>query len=469
LISLIALIVIYSHNNFLFILEINWLIKILISFSLDRWSLCFFFTILSISGVIYFYTIEYLSRIMFFLRFNFILTFFILSMVILIFSNNLIFIIISWDILGISSYFLIIFYHNNNCLNSGIITLMTNRLGDIGLIFIIIIIIYLKSWKLFSYNRFIKYYFYLLIVVFIISCCTKRASLPFSAWLPLAMAAPTPVSSLVHSSTLVTAGIYLIIRFFYLKFFKYLKIFFFLGFLTNFIAGITRIKETNIKKIVALSTLSQLGVIIVIFSSYFISICFFHLICHAFFKALLFIAIGIVIHWSMDNQFKIKIFLIYNNYWILIILYVTLINLCSLPFLAGFYSKDFFLLYFLSYNNFNRIYIIRIFFLIFFTIIYSFNIVNLIVIQKHSILFIKNKKRYVYSSSLINIFFYSLFIGFFISWNFFYFEEFCYLTPNWSIIIFTINASLVYFLINKKQNSFLKKKIIINFFLKYGS
>lgn len=168
----------------------------------------------------------------------------------------------------------------------------------------------------------------------------------------------------------------------------------------------------------------------------------------------------------MDNQFKIKIFLIYNNYWILIILYVTLINLCSLPFLAGFYSKDFFLLYFLSYNNFNRIYIIRIFFLIFFTIIYSFNIVNLIVIQKHSILFIKNKKRYVYSSSLINIFFYSLFIGFFISWNFFYFEEFCYLTPNWSIIIFTINASLVYFLINKKQNSFLKKKNYYQLFSK---
>merc|ERR1712018_1095011 len=124
-----------------------------------------------------------------------------------------------------------------------------------------------------------------------------------SAWLPAAIAAPTPVSALVHSSTLVTAGVYLLIRIniiiIEINFRKYL---FLIGILTIVIAGITAIIEIDMKKIIALSTLSQLGVIIIILGSGNPILSFFHLISHAFFKAILFMCAGLIIHNIKDYQ-----------------------------------------------------------------------------------------------------------------------------------------------------------------------
>jgi len=134
--------------------------------------------------------------------------------------------------------------------------------------------------------------------VIIVGCITKRAQIPFSAWLPAAIAAPSPVSALVHSSTLVTAGVYVLVRFsgsisggWYL----------FLGVvsrLTILISAIRAVFEPDVKKVVALSTLSQLGVIILAVSVGAIRVCFFHLISHALFKALIFLCVGRVIHFS---------------------------------------------------------------------------------------------------------------------------------------------------------------------------
>merc|ERR1712142_1132893 len=182
----------------------------------------------------------------------------------------------------------------------------------------------------------------ILIYLIIISACTKRAQIPFSAWLPAAIAAPTPVSALVHSSTLVTAGIYLLIRINLIIIeinINYILLI--IGIITIIMSGITAIIEIDIKKIIALSTLSQLGIIIIILGLGNPILSFFHLISHAFFKAILFICAGIIIHNIKDYQDIRKIGFSFNNlnYSISIIIIANL-SLCGLPFIGGFYSKD---------------------------------------------------------------------------------------------------------------------------------
>jgi NADH-ubiquinone oxidoreductase chain 5 len=175
-----------------------------------------------------------------------------------------------------------------------------------------------------------------------VAACTKSAQIPFSAWLPAAIAAPTPVSALVHSSTLVTAGVYLIIRFhnplIYTNLIKPLLI---ISVLTIFIAGISANFETDMKKIIALSTLSQLGLIIISIGLGLIKLAYFHILSHALFKALLFMCAGNVIHASIDNQDLRKLGIISK----IIPVTTASINtanlaLCGAPFMAGFYSKD---------------------------------------------------------------------------------------------------------------------------------
>lgn len=177
----------------------------------------------------------------------------------------------------------------------------------------------------------------------VVAAITKRAQIPFSAWLPAAMAAPTPVSALVHSSTLVTAGVYLLIRFFpSLELFSFFSgICFFVGVFTCFIAGLAAVIETDLKKIIALSTLRQLGVIIIALGLNQPMVSFFHLIIHALFKALLFICAGNIIH-RMGNSQDIRLIGNISRVMPLTcsVLNFANISLCGLPFIAGFYSKD---------------------------------------------------------------------------------------------------------------------------------
>lgn len=183
---------------------------------------------------------------------------------------------------------------------------------------------------------------------------TKRAQIPFSAWLPAAMAAPTPVSALVHSSTLVTAGVYLLIRHrFILRRTSLLKYLLLVGTMTIFIAGIRAIKELDIKKVVALSTLRQLGLIIIIIGAGLPLLGFFHLLSHAYFKAMLFMCAGILIHRIKDYQ-DIRTMGLGVTFLPLTIRIFTTANLslCGMPFIAGFYSKDL-ILEIVIINSFN--------------------------------------------------------------------------------------------------------------------
>lgn len=175
-----------------------------------------------------------------------------------------------------------------------------------------------------------------------IAAITKRAQIPFSSWLPAAMAAPTPVSALVHSSTLVTAGVYLLIRFRPI-FSNYMlnRNLLLLSVLTMFISGLGAIFEYDLKKIIALSTLSQLGLIIRTLCLGIPEFAFFHLLTHALFKSLLFICAGYVIHGMKDCQ-DIRFIGAITIQRPVLVSYFNVANLalCGMPFLAGFYSKD---------------------------------------------------------------------------------------------------------------------------------
>lgn len=155
------------------------------------------------------------------------------------------------------------------------------------------------------------------------------------------MAAPTPVSALVHSSTLVTAGVYLLIRFSFILGESCSAFLMFISIMTIFISGVVAIFEYDFKKIIALSTLSQLGIIMFAISLGLFEVAFFHLLTHALFKALLFLCAGILIH-GVGNTQDIRSFgsLSLNFPLVTVCMNLANLSLCGVPFLAGFYSKD---------------------------------------------------------------------------------------------------------------------------------
>lgn len=307
---------------------------------LDMVSLIFSMTVMIISFRVMIFRFSYMSGDYKLEYFIIIVIMFVLSINLLIVMPNMLALLLGWDGLGLSSYLLVIYYINEGSLAAGILTALTNRIGDALLILVV-------SWAVMGghWNLFLSSYGLIVSIVAAVLCAamTKRAQLPFSAWLPAAIAAPTPVSALVHSSTLVTAGIYLIIRFFpSLREFHYTHRFCLLtGGLTCLIAGISAVMERDLKKIIALSTLSQLGVMIVALGLGNIIIAYFHLVTHALFKALLFICAGNIIHSIGGNQ-DIRLMGGISSSMPLTstVLNVANLSLCGIPFMAGFYSKD---------------------------------------------------------------------------------------------------------------------------------
>ena len=176
----------------------------------------------------------------------------------------------------------------------------------------------------------------------LIATFTKRAQAPFRAWLPAAMAAPTPVSSLVHSSTLVTAGVYVILRLGpALERPTVFLIAGAVGALTIIMARLSAFLETDLKKIVALSTLRQLGVMVTAAGLNSFKIVFFHLVAHAFFKALLFIATGVAIYSLNDYQDLRRAGAMAGPLKTSkAIIVLAKVRLCGIPFFSGFYSKE---------------------------------------------------------------------------------------------------------------------------------
>nr|AEP27624.1 NADH dehydrogenase subunit 5 [Brachytemnus porcatus] len=276
-------------------------------------------------------------------RFVLLVGLFVFSMMFMIFSPNMVSILLGWDGLGLVSYALVLYYQNMKSYNAGMLTALSNRIGDVALLLSIAWMTNLGSWNFMAYIELMKETSELMIIslLILLAAFTKSAQMPFSAWLPAAMAAPTPVSSLVHSSTLVTAGVYLLIRFSTYFFELTNMILLYMSLLTMFMAGLAANYEYDLKKIIALSTLSQLGMMMVILAMGATELAFFHLIVHASFKALLFMCAGAMIH-SLNGFQDIRYMggVIYTMPFTCTCFCMSSFSLSGLPFLSGFYSKD---------------------------------------------------------------------------------------------------------------------------------
>nr|YP_009691868.1 NADH dehydrogenase subunit 5 [Blepephaeus succinctor]QEG58661.1 NADH dehydrogenase subunit 5 [Blepephaeus succinctor] len=317
--------------------------SIMMTFLLDWMSLLFMSFVLFISSMVIYYSEEYMFGDLSLNRFILLVVLFVLSMMLLIISPNLISILLGWDGLGLVSYCLVIYYQNVKSFNAGMLTALSNRIGDVALLMSIAWMLNFGSWSFIYYLDLYKEDSIMGYISFlvILASMTKSAQIPFSSWLPAAMAAPTPVSALVHSSTLVTAGVYLMIRFNFI-FSDSVKIWFLMiACLTMFMAGLGANFEFDLKKIIALSTLSQLGLMMSILALGSFNLAFFHLLTHALFKALLFMCAGAIIH-SMNNCQDIRYMGNLVNQMPLVCSYFNICNfsLCGLPFFSGFYSKD---------------------------------------------------------------------------------------------------------------------------------
>nr|YP_010241801.1 NADH dehydrogenase subunit 5 [Xenophora japonica]QTI82489.1 NADH dehydrogenase subunit 5 [Xenophora japonica] len=308
---------------------------------LDPISLSFSNTVCLISGCVMMFSSSYMSHDPFLKRFTWLVMLFVLSMNLLVFIPSLPALLLGWDGLGIVSFALVIYYQNMKSLAAGMLTVLANRIGDVMILISIGILVLQGHWVIIS-----MFDFHLSIWVIItvtIAAMTKSAQIPFSSWLPAAMAAPTPVSALVHSSTLVTAGVFLLIRFYpFLSSINGFNTFLlFISVLTLLMAGIGANYENDLKKVIALSTLSQLGVMMMSLGMGAPMLALFHLYTHALFKALLFLCAGSIIHNSANSQDIRSMGQMFIQAPLTIsCMNIANLSLCGAPFLSGFYSKD---------------------------------------------------------------------------------------------------------------------------------
>nr|AFL93389.1 NADH dehydrogenase subunit 5 [Liriomyza sativae] len=351
--------------------------NIVMTFLFDWMSLLFMSFVLMIASLVIFYSKEYMSEDVNINRFIMLVLMFVLSMMMLIISPNLISILLGWDGLGLVSYCLVIYFQNVKSYNAGMLTALSNRIGDVAFLLAIAWMLNYGSWNFIFYLEIMKNDFFMMVIgsLVVLAAMTKSAQIPFSSWLPAAMAAPTPVSALVHSSTLVTAGIYLLIRFNILLDSWLGNLLLLLSGLTMFMSGLGANFEFDLKKIIALSTLSQLGLMMSILPMGFYKLAFFHLLTHALFKALLFMCAGAIIH-NMNNSQDIRLMggLSLHMPYTSSCFNISNLALCGMPFLAGFYSKDL-ILETVSFSSINYFSFFLYFFSTGLTVCYSFRLV----------------------------------------------------------------------------------------------
>lgn len=330
----------------------------------------FSFILILVTFSVLVFSTYYLNGELNFNYYYFVLLIFVGRIFRLNYSNRIFTILVSWDLLGISSFFLVLFYNNWDSCRGAINTALTNRLGDY---FIFVFF----AGSIYSSYYFLRFRFFRSYIIFLLflTAFTKSAQFPFSRWLPKAISAPTPVSSLVHSSTLVTAGLILLINFNFLIISKNVIFFCLLiGIFTIFFSSITALVEEDLKKVVALRTLSQIGFSIVTLGLGLRFISFIHLVSHALFKSCLFIQVGYIIHCSFGQQDGRN----YRNNgnlpnFIQIQLLVTLFCLCGLIFSRGAVSKDFILEIFFI-NNYIILFRIIFFISVYLTFGYSYRL-----------------------------------------------------------------------------------------------
>lgn len=308
--------------NSFFYLDFDFLFRV--------WRILFLFIVLMIRIRVLIFSFAYINNLN---VNNFLILYirFIFRMVWLIINNNFYWIILGWDGSGVVSFLLIVFYSNTERVNNGLFTLFQNRVGDLFFVFFIVGVLDLLMWN----SLIVKYG----ILFLLLGRCVKSAQFPFNAWLLAAIRAPTPISSLVHSSTLVVAGVYILLQYSYclrhiLFVLKFIRI------LSLIMRSFGLINEGDIKKLIAYSTINHVSLMIFILRFELYKIVYFHLNIHAMFKSLIFICFGFVILSSYHAQDKRLISYYFINPIVKLFYYFSCLCLGGLPFLRAFFSKD---------------------------------------------------------------------------------------------------------------------------------
>ena len=299
-----------------------------------------------VSSLVHIYSIGYMNGDPHIPRFMSYLSLFTFLMIVLVTSGNYIQLFIGWEGVGLCSYLLINFWYTRIKANKAAIkAMLINRVGDTGLILAMFMLVKQFNTLEFSSinNLLINENLNLICLLLLIGAIGKSAQLGLHTWLPDAMEGPTPVSALIHAATMVTAGVFLIIRSAPLFESSPLALTFvtIIGALTAFFAATVGVVQNDLKKVIAYSTCSQLGYMIMAcgISNYAISL--FHLMNHAFFKALLFLSAGSVIHAVSDEQDMRKMGgLIKTIPFTYTMILIGSLSLIGFPYLTGFYSKD---------------------------------------------------------------------------------------------------------------------------------
>ena len=339
-----------------------------------------------VSFFVHLYSIDYMKHDFFSHRFMSYLSLFTWFMLILVTADNFLQLFVGWEGVGLVSYLLINFWFTIIEANkSALKAMIMNRIGDIGialgvaLIFfefksldfnVIFPVVHLFSDDFFYFFNTYIHLITLISFLFLIGAIGKSAQFGLHTWLPDAMAGPTPVSALIHAATMVTAGVFVLIRISPIleQTTLALQVISFVGIFTAFFASSIGLFQNDIKKIIAYSTCSQLGYMVFACGLSNYSLSLFHLTNHAFFKALLFLSAGAVIHGMLDEQDMRKYGGLHKILpFSYICIFIGSLSLMGVPFLTGFYSKDLiiesaFCAYFFSENFFYWLSILSAFF-----------------------------------------------------------------------------------------------------------
>ena len=328
-------------------LTTDFRLKFQLPIILDTNFILFSTTALIVTWSIMEFSLYYMSKDTRLDSFTRLLMLFLLRMLILTSSKNLFVIFIGWELVGFLSFLLIGWWSTRRNANTAALqAIVYNRIGDIGMILLLIIIIFLtKGWKLTRLeflNQTNQKWIKLLLFSTLIAAIGKSAQFSLHPWLPAAMEGPTPVSALLHSSTMVVAGIFLLIRITKIsRTTKFLYTCSIIGALTAIFAATSAFRQHDLKKIIAYSTTRQLGLMLLAIGLGNPKIALFHICTHAFFKAMLFLCSGRIIHKHKKEQdlrkmSNIKISLPVTSACLLL----GRVSLMGIPFLSGFFSKD---------------------------------------------------------------------------------------------------------------------------------
>ncbi len=322
------------------------------NFQFDSLTVSMLIPVLIISTLVHFYSIGYMSHDPHSQRFFSYLSLFTFMMIILVTGNNYLLMFVGWEGVGVCSYLLVSFWFTRIAANqSSLSAFLTNRVGDAFLMIGMFIILWslgnLDYSTVFSLAPYINENIITIIgICLLIGAMAKSSQVGLHIWLPMAMEGPTPVSALIHAATMVTAGVYLLIRSSPLIEYSstVLLICLWLGAVTTVFSSLIGLFQQDIKKIIAYSTMSQLGMMVIAIGLSSYNVALFHLINHAFYKGLLFLGAGAVIHAVADNQDLRKygglISFLPLTYSVILIASLSLV---AFPFMTGFYSKDFIL------------------------------------------------------------------------------------------------------------------------------